>query len=137
MAPPSSLGKFNNSQSNFYRYNQKTYRVERIDFSMSPETTFDREGTQVSYSQYYKEKYQEAINDTNQPLLINKDRRTGVEIALIPELCQLTGLTDAMRADFRLMKDLAQICHTNAEKKINECKGLFQTFAQNEKCQQK
>ena len=104
---------------------------------MSPETTFDREGTQVSYSQYYKEKYQEAIHDSNQPLLINKDRRTGVEIALIPELCQLTGLTDAMRADFRLMKDLAQICHTNAEKKINECKGLFSTFAQNEKCKQK
>jgi aubergine-like protein len=69
------------------RYNQKTYRVERIDFSMSPETTFDREGTQVSYSQYYKEKYQENINDSNQPLLINKDRKTGVEIALIPELC--------------------------------------------------
>lgn len=43
----------------------------------------------------------------NQPLLINKDRRTGNEVALIPELCQLTGLTDAMRADFRLMKDLA------------------------------
>ena len=99
---------------------------------MSPETTFDREGTQVSYSQYYKEKYQETIHDSNQPLLINKDRRTGVEIALIPELCQLTGLTDNMRADFRLMKDLAQIVHTNAEKKINECKGLFQTFAQNE-----
>ena len=42
-----------------------------------------------------------------------------------------------MRADFRLMKDLAQICHTNAEKKINECKGLFSTFAQNEKCKPK
>merc|ERR1712048_1339663 len=119
------------------RYNQKTYRVERIDFSMSPETTFDKEGTQVSYAQYYKEKYQENINDSNQPLLINKDRKTGVEIALIPELCQLTGLTEGMRADFRLMKDLAQICHTNAEKKINECKGLFQTFAQTEKCKQK
>jgi aubergine len=104
---------------------------------MSPDTTFDREGTQVSYSQYYKEKYQENIADSNQPLLINKDRKTGVEIALIPELCQLTGLTENMRADFRLMKDLAGICHTNAQKKLDECKGLFQTFAQNEKCQQK
>ena len=35
------------------------------------------------------------------------------------------------------MKDLAQIVHTNAEKKINECKGLFQTFAQNEQCKEK
>jgi len=32
---------------------------------MSPETTFEREGTQVTYSQYYKEKYQEAITDVN------------------------------------------------------------------------
>jgi len=27
------------------RYNQKTYRVERVDFGMSPETTFDKQGT--------------------------------------------------------------------------------------------
>jgi aubergine-like protein len=89
------------------RYNQKTYKIDRVDFGMSPETTFDKQGTQTSYSAYYKEKYNEGINDPNQPLLINKDRKTGNEVALIPELCQLTGLTDAMRADFRLMKDLA------------------------------
>ena len=89
------------------RYNQKTYRVERVDFGMSPETTFDKQGTQVSYKDYYKTRYNEDITDPNQPLLINKDRKTGNEVALIPELCQLTGLTDSMRADFRLMKDLA------------------------------
>lgn len=119
------------------RYNQKTYRVERVDFSMSPSTTFDKNGTQVSYAEYYKTRYNENISDPNQPLLINKDRKTGNEVALIPELCQLTGLTDAMRADFRLMKDLAQIVHTNADKKVSECKNLFQTFAKNEKCQEK
>lgn len=27
------------------RYNQRTYKVERVDFSMSPETTFDKSGT--------------------------------------------------------------------------------------------
>ena len=104
---------------------------------MSPETTFDKNGTQVSYSEYYKTRYNEAISDPNQPLLINKDRKTGNEVALIPELCQLTGLTDAMRADFRLMKDLAQIVHTNADRKVQECKNLFSTFAANEKCKEK
>lgn len=97
------------------RYNQKTYRVERVDFGMSPATTFDKNGEQVSYAEYYKTRYNENIADPNQPLLINKDRKTGNEVALIPELCQLTGLTDAMRADFRLMKDLAGIVHTNAD----------------------
>lgn len=119
------------------RYNQKTYRIERIDYSMSPDTTFDKQGTQVSYKEYYKTRYNENIGDPNQPLLINKDRKTGNEVALIPELCQLTGLTDSMRADFRLMKDLAQIVHTNADKKVQECKNLFSTFAANEKCREK
>ena len=73
----------------------------------------------------------------NQPLLINKDRRTGNEVALIPELCQLTGLTDAMRADFRLMKDLAVIMHTNADAKIREIKNLMQHFKTNTKCVEK
>jgi len=119
------------------RYNQKTYRVERVEFSMSPETTFDKQGTQTSYKEYYKARYNEDIKDPNQPLLINKDRKTGNEVALIPELCQLTGLTDGMRADFRLMKDLAQIVHTPANKKVQECKNLFKTFADNEKCREK
>jgi aubergine-like protein len=91
----------------------------------------------VSYAEYYKTRYNENISDMNQPLLIHKDRKTGNEVALIPELCQLTGLTDAMRADFKLMKDLATILHTNADKKVLECKNLFQTFSQNEKCKEK
>lgn len=104
---------------------------------MSPSTTFDKNGEQVSYSEYYKTRYNETIKDPNQPLLINKDRKTGNEVALIPELCQLTGLTDGMRADFRLMKDLAQIVHTNADRKVQECKNLFTSFTKNEKCQEK
>lgn len=104
---------------------------------MSPATTFDKQGTQVSYAEYYKTRYNEDIKDPNQPLLINKDRKTGNEVALIPELCQLTGLTDTMRADFRLMKDLAGILHTDANKKVTECKNLFQTFEKNEKCIEK
>lgn len=104
---------------------------------MSPATTFDKQGTQISYAEYYKTRYNENVADANQPLLINKDRKTGNEVALIPELCQLTGLTDTMRADFRLMKDLAGIVHTNAERKVQECKNLFTTFDKNEKCQEK
>lgn len=119
------------------RYNQKTYKIDRVDFSQSPETTFDKNGTATSYTEYYKTRYNENISDSNQPLFINKDRKTGNEVALIPELCQLTGLTDAMRADFRLMKDLAQIVHTNAEAKIKEIKNLMAHFKKNEKCVEK
>ena len=121
----------------FNRYNKKCYKVERIEFGMSPETTFDKNGTQVSYSEYYKTRYNQNVTDNNQPLLINKDRKTGNEVALVPELCQLTGLSDQMRTDFRLMKDLATILHTNAEKKVAECKNLFDCINSNEKCKEK
>jgi hypothetical protein len=42
-----------------------------------------------------------------------------------------------MRADFRLMQDLAKILHTDANKKVAETKNLFETFATNEKCIEK
>lgn len=104
---------------------------------MSPETTFDKDGIELSYKEYYKSKYNENVADANQPLLINKDRKTGNDVALIPELCQLTGLTDQMRQDFRLQKDLAQIVHSTAEKKVKECAYLFQTFSENDRCKDK
>jgi len=49
----------------------------------------------------------------------------------------MTGLTDAMRADFRLMKDLAVITHTDAQKKVEECRNLFNVFSQSERCKEK
>ena len=42
-----------------------------------------------------------------------------------------------MRADFRLMKDLAEIVHTNADRKVNECKNLIDVFNTNPKCVEK
>jgi len=70
-------------------------------------------------------------------MLIHKDRKTGQEVALVPELCQVTGLTDQMRSDFRLMKDLAEITHTNADRKVAECRNLLEIFNTNPKCQEK
>jgi aubergine-like protein len=49
----------------------------------------------------------------------------------------VTGLTDAMRADFRLMKDLATIVHTDADRKVKECRNLLEIFNSNPKCQEK
>jgi hypothetical protein len=54
---------------------------------LSPESTFDKSGTQVSFKDYFRTRYNETIQELNQPLLIIKDRKTGVEIQLIPELC--------------------------------------------------
>lgn len=41
-------------QSIITRYNNKTYRIDDIDFAMNPMSTFDRNGTPITYVQYYK-----------------------------------------------------------------------------------
>ncbi len=68
---------------------------------------------QMSYVDYYKKQYSIDIRDMDQPLLISRPKRSslsekdvGKVICLIPELCMLTGMTDAMRNDFRIMKEV-------------------------------
>jgi len=61
--------------------------------------------------------YNKEIADPGQPLLLNHPRKKDITrqrnknqlelIYLIPELCFLTGLTDDICSDFRVMKDLA------------------------------
>nr|AZG02837.1 RNA-binding protein PiwiB [Platynereis dumerilii] len=103
-------------QSVLTRYNNKTYRIDDIDWSQTPASTFSKDDkTQISYMEYYKVQYGKTIEDPNQPLLIHrpkeKDRRMArgklpEVIALIPELCNLTGLSDDMKSNFSVMKDV-------------------------------
>lgn len=96
-----------------YGNDKHTYEVESIDFEQSPQNTFTQgkepNQKEISYFNYFKERYGVTINDQSQPLIISKDRRTGKQIVLVPELCDMTGLTDEMRANFNLMRDLAQV----------------------------
>ncbi|KAG8224465.1 hypothetical protein J437_LFUL003188 [Ladona fulva] len=107
-------------------YNNKTYRVDDVDFSLTPESGFKlNERTTVSYMDYYSSRYDIKIKHKNQPLLLTmpkqKDRRRGIKqpIYLIPELCRMTGLNEQMsiiyhdlvykfRKNFPLMKALAE-----------------------------
>ncbi|XP_071068407.1 piwi-like protein 4 isoform X2 [Dasypus novemcinctus] len=97
------------------RYNNKTYRVDDIDWSVKPTHSFRmRDGTELTYVDYYRQHYDITLSDLNQPVLVSllKSRRgddTEPRVAhLLPELCFLTGLTDQAASDFQLMKALAQ-----------------------------
>lgn len=91
-------------------YNNRTYTISDIDFEKTPKTTFQTKNGEISYVDYYKKNYGVDIHDLNQPLLMSyKDRKMitkngqvqedRLTICLIPELSQLTGLTDEMRND--------------------------------------
>jgi len=100
------------------RYNNASYKIDDIDWTMNPESTFTTaSGETISFVEYYKRQYQIEIQDPKQPLLINRPKKKALSeaesadriICLVPELCLMTGLTDSMRADFRVMKDVAVI----------------------------
>ncbi|CAG9317621.1 unnamed protein product [Blepharisma stoltei] len=93
--------------------NYRCYRIEGIDFESSPTSTFLRNKVEVSYQNYYFEQYEVTIRDLRQPLLISTINRGQNEIKLVPELCNLTGISEDMRKDYRAMNDIAQ--HTRLE----------------------
>ncbi|XP_044296633.1 piwi-like protein 1 [Varanus komodoensis] len=110
------------------RYNNKTYRVDDIDWDSNPQDFFKKaDGSEISFVDYYKMQYSQEITDLNQPVLISQPKRKrGPEggiigpAILIPELCYLTGLTDKMRSDFTVMKDLSAHTRLAPEQRMRE-----------------
>ena len=87
-------------------YNKKTYRVDEVDFSQNPMSTFHlrKEDKEVSYVDYYRSRYPNArVNDMKQPLLVSRPSRRDLNrgddkpIFLIPEICSMTGLSEEQR----------------------------------------
>ena len=118
-------------------YNKRTYKVDDVDFALSLEDTFSQDdGSAISYRVYFKQKYNQDIKDLNQPALVNVSPKTGNKIFLVPELCQMTGLSESMRANFQLMKDMAAITNTEAARRLQECKHLLEMFQITDKCRE-
>ena len=108
------------------RYNQRMYRVDHINFEMNPTALFTTSnGDSTSFVDYYKKKYHLTISDFKQPLIVHKDRKTGKEILLIPEFCNLTGLDDNMRNNYNLMKNLATATKPDSNKRLELSKDLI------------
>ena len=97
------------------KYNNRTYKIDDVDFDQNPLSTFiNCHGQEESFVSYYLKNYGLQIKDHKQPLLIHRPKRKTVEeeesgklIALVPELCNMTGLTESMKSDFKVMKDVA------------------------------
>ncbi|XP_075745432.1 piwi-like protein 1 [Rhipicephalus microplus] len=106
------------------RYNNRTYRVDDIDWTKNPQQTFDTKEGPITYIKYYKDHYQKDIRDLNQPLLVCRPRERDIRVGrtdnlyLIPELCFLTGLTDDIRSNFSIMKDLASEMKLDPAKRV-------------------
>lgn len=111
------------------RYNNKTYRIDDILWAKTPQHTFKTSsGSELSFVDYYSNAYHKEITDLEQPLLLHRPKKKQLPggkvpekseaICLIPEFCYLTGLTDELRQDFRVMKDLASHTRVTPEQRV-------------------
>ncbi|XP_061394627.1 protein aubergine [Musca vetustissima] len=119
-------------------YNNKTYRIDDVDFQSSPMSKFSTKDGEISYMQYYKQRYNIQIRDQKQPMLVSRPTERNIRggqdefIMLIPEICRATGITDAMRSDFRLMRAMSEHTRLNPNRRIDRLRA-FNTRLQNSK----
>ena len=124
------------------RYNNATYKIDDILWGESPKSVFKGRHGEITYIDYYQNKYDRAIRDLNQPLIVSlptlRDKRACAPSEafpknLIPELCFMTGLTDDQRNNFQLMKALGDITRPDPEKRVKALKGFIDRLSN---CQQ-
>lgn len=105
-------------------YNNKTYTIHDISFDTTPSSTFETKNGMISFVDYYKQKYNIKIRDPHQPMLLSRAKKRDIRaggnelMALVPELCQMTGLTEQMRSDFRMMRAMADHTRLNPDRRI-------------------
>jgi len=122
------------------RYNNRCYKVDDIDFDSTPSSTFtDYTGKETSFVEYYKRQYNIDIKDLKQPMLLHREKKKAQEeqgvtklICLVPELTFMTGLTDSMKADFRVMKDVAMYTRVTPNQRQLSLKKFIQNVNSSE-----
>ncbi|KAM6106809.1 piwi-like protein 2 [Pterocles gutturalis] len=95
------------------RYNNRTYRIDDIDWNKTPKDTFTlASGEEITFVDYYSKTYGITIRDLEQPLLIHRPREKQTPegrrwldmVLLVPELTFMTGLPESR--DHRMVKDV-------------------------------
>ncbi|XP_053507651.1 piwi-like protein 1 isoform X2 [Ictalurus furcatus] len=124
------------------KYNNKTYRIDDIAWDQTPNNTFTRGDTDISFNEYFSSRYDLQITDRNQVLLVSHVRRLGPAgapppgpVLLIPEFCYLTGLTDKMRNDFNIMRDLSTHTRLTPEQRENRLNRFINSMNKNASAQ--
>ncbi|XP_078032612.1 argonaute 3 [Augochlora pura] len=123
----------------FTRYNNRSYRIDDIAWDKNPTYVFEKGGNKISLLDYYKQHWNLQIQDVNQPLIVNCQKiktTTGQTqeqiVLLVPELCYVATLTDSMRSDFRVMKDLDEVTKMSPNQRRDVVKNFVQQVQSND-----
>lgn len=121
-------------------YNHRTYRIEDVNFDLNPQSTFPDRATNrdLRYVDYFANRYNQRIHDLRQPLLLVSDnsrrreaQNEGGDIYLVPELCNLAGLTDEQRVDNRLKMELIKSSQVAPQKRVEQAREFLSMLHNN------
>ncbi|KAJ8967856.1 hypothetical protein NQ317_018350 [Molorchus minor] len=107
-------------------YNNKTYKIDDVDFNTTPQSTFPTgTGNRLVLSSITDRIRQEKLG-----------RECPKTVLLVPELCQLTGLTDRQRENFQLMRALADHTRVGPQQRIQKLMEFSQRMRRNQEVMQ-
>lgn len=125
-----------------YGDRKRIFRIEDVSFDVTPKSTFKdhKRDKDISYLEYYKSRYEVEIKDPSQPMLLAKENRakrydgTGDEdgsVYLVPELCNIAGLTEDQRNDNRVKMDLIRSSQINPMDRVKHARAFLKRLADN------
>ncbi|XP_072456841.1 piwi-like protein 1 [Notamacropus eugenii] len=119
----------------YTKHNNRTYRVDDIDWEQNPRSTFKKDDSDISFLDYYRQQYRTEITDLEQPVLVSlpkrkrePDGRPTNPALLMPELCNLTGLTRSMRMNDRITKNIAKLTRLSPERRHSELRKFIKSI---------
>ncbi|XP_026806338.1 piwi-like protein Siwi [Rhopalosiphum maidis] len=107
------------------RYNNRTYKIYEVKENMRITSEFyKKDGSTITYENYYREKYQITDLNKTQPMLLSinnkaKDEETKF-VYLVPQLCNFTGLNDELRKNTSLTRDIAYHTKLNSTARVSK-----------------
>lgn len=109
------------------RYCDQTYTITGIDWNLTPESMFQKEGQMISFRDHFSSMYGCRTKHLDQPLLTAKCNDSNRDTCyLIPEFCNVIGITDRLWKSPKLMRDIKDNSRLANPEMIKETTKNFQ-----------
>lgn len=124
-------------------YNNKTYRIDDIDWDNNPTFEFERRNGRTTIKDYMREQYNVNISDLLQPLLLvlpsqrqlrdaeNRNEPPPQPIRLVPECCSMTGVKDNIPNPFDVKRQLTQMTQLKPRERFSQMMNFKKSLGEN------
>lgn len=122
------------------KYNNKTYRISDIK-EMNINDEIELAGKQISYADYFKQRYNITLTNNDQPFVISRIKKhtistkkekdenvpeapqeNDLSLSIPGELCYLCGFSDNERSNINLQKSMGGVLKREPRDRLNDIK---------------